>query len=404
MAFITVARVTFGKLSNTGRVFPLYSFLKPTMCSVFIDREKLSSRYVPPKLPHRDIQLETLRSLVDDVIQGDTLTPRTVVLVGSTGTGKTSSVLLVNKVLESKHKHIFSYLNMRMEGETPFQIFSSLYEKTIGVPAPRNLSALELLKETLDSIRKSGVPTFLVFDEVEFHARSSLRSVLYTLTRLNEISPFPLQAVVVFIARGLDWLKLLDPAERSSLGNIVVKYPPYSREQLFDILSYRASEAFRSGAVSESVLKWLADYTFTYMNGDVRRALDTLFHAGVLADQKRADRVTLSDVVEALRNIETFIAPADVGNLTIYEKLLLFTVLRLAENKPYVKMSELRDEFALIIEQFDLEPVTIEEFEDLVQNLADMGALLAEGPARIAPAPSLNIEVLKQSLKIEEER
>jgi len=366
--------------------------------SLLIDREKLSSRYVPPKLPYRDEQLAILRSFLSDVVRGEAASPRVAVLVGPTGTGKTSSVMLLHRTLiEEERAHAFAHINMRMAGDTPFQIFAALYESVAGTPASRSLSAYELLKETFSVLKREGVPALLVFDEVEFHAKSALRSAIYTLTRLHELQL--VQAALVFIARNMDWLKLLDPAERSSLGNFIVRYPPYSKEQLLGILAYRAQEAFKSGAVGHDVLSWLAEYTHAYMQGDVRRALDTLLLAALLAEQEEAPKVEVRHIVAALKQTEIFVAPADVERLTVYEKLTLYAALRASRVNPYARLSEVREELLSLTEQLGLEPPSQEEFEDIVQRLVDMGALLAEGPARIAPAPTLNADAVASILK-----
>lgn len=372
------------------------------MGAIFVDKEKLSSKYVPEKLPHRDYQLEVLEKILLDVVEKHAMTPRTLALTGPTGVGKTSSIVLLHRLFRTRGlQYMFAHINMRIEGETPFQLFSSLYEKLTGVQASRSLGAQELLKEVVGVLKKRDLPALLVFDEVEFHARSSLRSVIYALVRLHEIVAVPVPIATVFIARGSDWLKLLDPAERSSLGNLIVRYPPYSREQLYDILSYRASESFAKGVVGDDVVRWLAEYTYTYMSSDVRRALDTLLYAGILAEQEGDAKVTLKHVVNALRNLETFIAPADVESLSVREKILLYALLQLVKAKPYVRFSELWEEYNSLLESYG-EEVDYEEFEDLVQHLADIGALMIEGPARVAPAPSLNLEAIRNHLKVKD--
>lgn len=369
------------------------------MSTVFMDREKLSSRYIPPKLPHRDQQLKILESIVADVV-GGTAAYRVVLLTGPVGTGKTSSVILLHNSLHSRGvDHVFAYMNIKFCGETPFTFFSSFYEKVTNLPASRSLGAGEILRETLKALEREGKPTLLALDEAEHHARSSLRTLIYTLTRLHEVGQ-SLSIVVLFVSRNLEWLKFLEPAERSTLGNLVVRYPPYSAEQLYDILSYRASEAFKVGAASDEVLKWLAEYTYLYMQSDVRRALDTLLYAGILAEQEGYGKVTKDHLIAALKNIEAFIA-AEVERLSLYEKLVLYAALRLTErsSKPYVKMSELWDEFNLLLEQFKVRRISFDEFESIVQKLSDLGALLSEGPARIFASPTLNLEFVEATLK-----
>ena len=394
---VTAHRNTFAEVYIPESLFSLEHRLWP-VGSLLIDGEKLSSRYVPPRLPYRDQQLALLKSFLGDLVRGEAASPRVALLIGPTGTGKTSSVLLLHKALAGEGwVHAFAHINMRIAGDTPFQLFAALYESVARVPASRSVSAYELLKETVTVLKREGLPALFVFDEVEFHARTALRSAIYALARLHELQAA--QVAMLFIARNLDWLKLLDPAERSSLGNVVIRYPPYTRDQLLGILEYRAQEAFRAGAVGENVLSWLADYTYTYMQSDVRRALDTLLLAALIAEQEGASRVEIRHVVAALKQSEVFVAPAEVEQLTLYEKLTLYAVLRASEARPYARLSEVWEELLSLVEQLGLEPPAPEDFEDLVQRLVDLGALLAEGPARIAPAPTLNTEVVTSALK-----
>ncbi len=51
---------------------------------------------------------------------------------------------------------------------------------------------------------------------------------------------------VIFIARDASFKKLLDPSEVSTLGNVVIKMPIYSSEQLRDILRNRVDIAFKT--------------------------------------------------------------------------------------------------------------------------------------------------------------
>lgn len=376
-----------------------YKAMVRSMGTILLHPEKLSSRFVPEKLLHRDEQLRALHSLLEQVVRGVSPVPVTPILIGPTGTGKTSSTLLLSHAISREHDITFAYINMRIQGETPFQLFASLYTSLTGVPAPRSLSAAELLGEALAFVKKVRTPAIIVLDEVEFHAKSTLRSAVYALTRLHEVVEPPLHVGVLFIARSTEWLKLLDAAERSSLGNLVVRYPPYSSSQLFDILLYRASGAFRGGTIGEDVIKWLADYTYSYLGSDVRRALETLWMAGVFAEQEGESRVRVKHVVQALRNVEAFIAPADAELLTLHEKLVLYALAMLSNGGP-VRLSELREQYNTLAEDYGLEPMEDEEFEDIVQKLVDMGAVLAEGPARVRPTPTLDAEQLKRVLRV----
>ncbi|MEM3137729.1 MAG: hypothetical protein QW760_04360, partial [Thermofilaceae archaeon] len=127
----------------------------------------------------------------------------------------------------------------------------------------------------------------------------------------------------------------------------------------------------------------------------------TLLYAGILAEQENYGKVTKDHVITALRGMEAFIAPAEVERLNVHEKLVLYATLRLTEHssKPYVKISELWDEFNLLLEQFRVRQINFNEFENIVQKLSDLGALLSEGPARISASSTLNLELIEATLK-----
>ena len=92
---------------------------------IFKDVDKLSPRYVPKVLQHREDQMRFLSSLYETAlenIQEKYLQPSQ--LVGPVGTGKTSTAIRFWEMLEEKAskrriklKHV--YLNGKMEGGEP---------------------------------------------------------------------------------------------------------------------------------------------------------------------------------------------------------------------------------------------------------------------------------------------
>ena len=90
--------------------------------SIFRDVDKLSPRYVPKVLKHREDQMKFLSGLYEtglDTIGGKFLQPSQ--LVGPVGTGKTSTAIRFGEMLEEtaskrkiKLKHV--YLNGKMRG------------------------------------------------------------------------------------------------------------------------------------------------------------------------------------------------------------------------------------------------------------------------------------------------
>lgn len=100
--------------------------------SIFRDVDKLSPRYVPKVLQHREDQMRFLSGLYESVL--DSIEDKYLEvsqLVGPVGTGKTSTAIRFGEMLEEKAsdrkiklKHV--YLNGKMEGASRYTLYRSL--------------------------------------------------------------------------------------------------------------------------------------------------------------------------------------------------------------------------------------------------------------------------------------
>lgn len=331
------------------------------MSRIFIDRDKLSPSYIPGKLPHREAQLKALFDLFDFSGFSDVY-PKSVQVIGPTGSGKTSSCIRFGKLLEQRAlgrglnlKSI--YVNLRLEGSSRFMAFKSMVEKVAFEAVSRSLSPDEVLKQFIEVLRARKFMALIIMDEVDFHVRRCKETVVYDLTRISELSPAEGSNVlgVIFIARDLDWIKLLDPSERSTLGNIRVLFPPYTRSQVLDILEYRASEALASGAVSRDVLEFISDIAVQPpRNGDIRFALDLLLYSGVLAEQQGFDHITIDHVRSVYGKMIDMVSLSDFEELSLEEKLTLLSLARIlsASKTPYVPLKEVESQLPIILSEF----------------------------------------------------
>ncbi len=362
--------------------------------TIFIDRDKLSPRYIPEKLPHREKQIQFTISLFSDLMRGYPCKfTRIIQFIGPTGMGKTCSAYHVMRTLESKLKGIGIpikplYSNLKLEATTKATFYRSLAVKIDPSIASRSLSPSEQLKQIVDYITKKGINLLLVIDEVdEFLKRSSDVDLVYDLTRLSEFNLGGVTNIagIIFIARDYDWRKYLSSAERSTLGNLVVRFDPYTKRQVRDILEYRVSEAFRKGAIDDEVIDFVSEVTVNYANSDIRYALDLLLYSGILAENEGARRVTLDHVRTVLSMFENIVTPQDITELNIKQKIVLLSVARALKmsNKQYVTLEEVRNSYKMICEEYNLKPMSNAEFEETLQELYDKGLIDVKGVNRI---------------------
>ncbi|MEM4808853.1 MAG: AAA family ATPase [Candidatus Nezhaarchaeales archaeon] len=356
------------------------------MPKIFIDKDKLSPSYIPDRLPHREAQLRTLLDLFDVESVRDIVYPKCVQVIGPTGSGKTSSCIKLGKLLEQRalrrglnFKSI--YVNLRLEGSSRFMAFKSMVEKVAFEAVSRSLSPDEVLKQFIETLKARKLVALIVMDEVDFHVRRCKETVVYDLTRLHELTFGESTNVlgVVFIARDLNWIKLLDPAERSTLGNIRVLFPPYSKSQVLDILEYRSSEALVPGAVSHEVLDFISDIAVKPpRNGDVRFALDLLLYSGVLAEEQGFDHITIDHVRSVYGKTIESMSLSDFEELSLEEKLVLLLIAKTLSSTtaPYVDLSKVEESSTMLK---DLKAKVDLQVNRAVRKLHDKGFIELSG-------------------------
>ncbi|MEM2725028.1 MAG: AAA family ATPase [Candidatus Nezhaarchaeales archaeon] len=357
------------------------------MSKIFVDKDKLSPSYIPDKLPHREAQLRTLLDLFDVESIRDIVYPKCVQVIGPTGSGKTSSCIKLGKLLEQRalrrglsFKSI--YVNLRLEGSSRFMAFKSMVEKVAFEAVSRSLSPDEVLKQFIETLKARKLVALIVMDEVDFHVRRCKETVVYDLTRLHELTFGESTNVlgVVFIARDLDWIKLLDPAERSTLGNIRVLFPPYSKSQVLDILEYRSSEALVPGAVSHEVLDFISDIAVKPpRNGDVRFALDLLLYSGVLAEEQGFNRITIDHVRSIYGKTVESMSLSDFEELSLEEKLVLLLIAKILSSTtaPYVDLSKVEESSSTMLK--NLKAKMDLQVNRVVRKLHDKGFIELSG-------------------------
>ncbi len=332
---------------------------------VFKHREKLSPRYIPDKLPHRERELGFLVKFFKDLMPGSGSPAYTgvVQLQGAPGLGKTSVAVnaarfLVREASERGINLHHVHLNLGLEAApgSKFVFYSRLAAKVDPHLVSRSISPEELLMSMLNYLKRKNLYLFVVIDEVDYYVKKTggRADLIFELTRLDEVSPGEPSNVVgmVFIARDSKWRSKLDPAARSSLGNVILDFAPYTPSHLFDIISYRVSLAFREGAVSNEVLEYVVDITYNHARSDVRFALDILSYAGTLAENEGSSRVTLDHIREAVRRYEPPLTSEDIEALSDEERLVLLAVARaLSSSKtPYVGIEEIWSEYSSLYE------------------------------------------------------
>lgn len=347
---------------------------------IFLDRSKLSARYVPDELHHREREMSLLMMMFkDSYIKPEQFLFSTPQIVGRSGIGKTSTIIKFSGMLESEFAKAgltlkVAYINLKLQGGNKYAVYRFLLEKIAPELPSQGLSAEEMLRYLLSYLYDNKLYTLIILDEIEFLLRSNKDSgIIYDFTRLNEfdLSKHCNVIGVIFIARSTDFHDKIDSSELSTLGRIPIEFLPYSEEQIGDILVTRSTESFNPKVVGTDIIDEVSLITTSsQVGGDVRYALDLLLYAGNLAEANGSDRITLEQIRKVHGHNRPSITMEDLKELPKNHLLTLMAILKVQSKrkKQYVELKEIR---AYALELAEEHKAKKFEFEDCMSDLLD---------------------------------
>ena len=344
--------------------------------SIFLDRSKLSPRYIPKELPHREREIEKIYHAFKDSLGNPDSFPLTILqIVGPAGIGKTSTVLSTVRILDDQFaknrlKMKTAYVNLKLQGGNKYAIYRYILEKIAPELPAQGLSAEEMLRYLLRYLVENRIFAFIILDEIDYLIKITKDSgIIYDLTRLNEFDPETpcLVKGVIFISRSTEFYSKLDQAEISSLGRIPIKFPMYTLKQVGDILSKRCSEAFRPGVMGSDLIDKISEITISPdVKGDIRYSLELLLYAGNLAESDATNMVSLTNILKVHNQLHPSLGLEQIHELTKNQliTLLAITVAMRIRDRNYVDLREIRNHAIAICEDLKIRRIDVEDYLD----------------------------------------
>ena len=295
---------------------------------LFIDREALSTEYIPERLPFRDEQTNQVAQVLAPILRGSK--PSNLLLYGKTGTGKTAVTNYVLSRLKAEatgHDLTLAYVNTRLaDGEyrtlAEFSKFLDLpKEKQIPLTG---LAIGEVLSRISDAIKSKRKKVVLVLDEIDYLARVSGDDLLYMFTRSGDRFA-PGFLAIVGISNDLQFKEGLDPRVLSSLSEEELVFPPYTVDELREILMERAKVAFKPSVASMAAINLCAAMAGSE-HGDARRAIDLLRIAGEVAEREGLREIDDQCIRKASDKVEHDRVDEAVRSLPVQNKIILVAV------------------------------------------------------------------------------
>lgn len=356
--------------------------------SIFKSRESLMPEYIPEKLPHRAEEFRSLVSYFKHLISEPGSISQRVLVTGSVGTGKTALTRLFGRTFtryaQEKNVNVrYVHVNCHKNRTLYNVLFEIAMQLDLPIPS-RGLSSKEMLDLIISQLSEKMMYVIVALDDFHYFASIAGKEAVYFIARTYDAYEGVKHLNFIFITSDTSKLSLLDSVTEGYLLKHYIKLKPYTSQQLYDILKYRASLSFYEGTYSDEVLRTIAEYEGVDSggSGNARHALEILSLAGDIAEKSGSDKITLEHVRMAISRTSkdiTVISDA-IRHLPLHELLILLSIIKLLKKsgKRFVRMGEVEEEYRSTCEMLGEPYRKHTQVYEYVQNLAKLGIIHVE--------------------------
>ncbi len=394
--------MTDSRTNSFSRLFDNFqSVFKPEGECEDCGESVFSMNYIPEQIWHRENEMQALVNYFRSIVTHPTKSTRRVIMYGAVGTGKTVlskafAIQLSNFLKERKTRDspVFRYFHVNCrKTKTPHLILTSVLRQIVpGFPL-RGFSVDELLRMFTLLLYEQNLVALLILDEIDYLMPDERPDFLYALSRIEESPPMrnghysgyskeseESRFNLLTITRDKNFQYYLDSSTASSLGKNIINFAPYTRFQLFDILSSRAEMGLKVSAYDDELLDVIA--SLAEENGDARFAIELLWRAAKLADQSSESRITAEHVRKAMISVLPM-EKSFIDDLNTHQKLLLLSIAKLlSEDKNYVTTPEVRKEYLRVCEEANIRPRRQTQIWAYLKDLGKLGLIQQEVETR----------------------
>ena len=362
---------------------------------ILVREETLDPSFVPPRLVHRDAEVELLRRRYREALTKGL--PFHLMLTGGVGSGKTALARRLASDLERGGRLggfpvKSAYVNCWRRASDRTVMLDLL--RTVQVSLPdRGYSLSEMLDVLEQGIRKNPSHLLVLLDEASSLVRQETKLV-YLLSRSREVELGSISLVLVAVE---DLFPYLDPASRSSFGvTHRISLAPYDREALVDILESRAELALRPGSVDRNTLDQIA--RIAAPNGDARFALEVLSGAAHAAEEAGSETVEAEHVRRAKGSLLPTVTETQLESLSTHELGVLLALSRTLKRRGASTTSQkLRTNHTALLEELGAPPMSRTTFWRTLKELERDGLVVLESGAS-GESNSVSMDELPASL------
>ena len=342
-------------------------------------------------LPCRDKEQEKIYNFIKTGLETDG-NYNSLYIAGMPGTGKTACVKRVIEILEKESKYnnndtlIFNTLFL-CGTEYPNikniyrDIYKFIFSSNKKIKNKKYTEKLDRFFFSRDSVlpqyleNPSNSHIILVIDEIDFLINKN-QNFLYNLFNWSTYENSRL--IIITISNTLDLPNHLKPKIRSRMGNNIIMFKPYDKEQLISIIKSKGIEfdKFTDDAIKLSCMKVSA------INGDLRRTFQILLRAKELFNlentrKSKYKKIDKDYIIKASEDLFNSKLSKGMGSLQICEKILICAFLAKTKdtNNRRINLGELYNKIEVFFNIYnnankdDNIELNWEEYKRIIYNL-----------------------------------
>ena len=328
--------------------------------SIFKDESKLDINFIPDKLPHRDKEISLLSQLFLGLITNPNSISRKILITGKTGIGKTATVKFFGVLLEkaSKKRDInvkYVHVNCRKE-RTSYKVLIKLIQLMDNKFPKRGYSSQDLLDILIEFLYRHDLHLLIGLDELSYLINKH-EDLIYSLTRINDDNLKGDQRLsIIGIVRDISCLNNLDNSTMSTLQRNIIHFKPYSQDQIYDILKYRADISLKNNVLSNKMLETISEITFG--SGDVRTGLNIMWRSCKIAESKNLKYVNAECIRLGNQDLLPFSTLDILEYMNSQKRIFLLAIIKALNNNEQIEISfnDALKSYNMVCENLGLRP------------------------------------------------
>jgi len=349
---------------------------------IFANRELVRVGHVPDleRVVGRDDEVSAIGQALGPATVGGP--PESTIIYGKTGTGKSLVARCVSREahFEAQANDISfqqAYVDCS-DYQTDAKASREMARKLVAsldadIDVPRvGIGAADYRDITWDLLEEYNINSLVVIlDEID---KLDDDELLRSLSRARESGKAEAHVGAICISNKIEYRERLSERIDSSLQENELVFDPYDAGQLRAILENR-TDAFEPDVLEPDVIPKVAALS-AKEHGDARKAIDTLYEAGRLAEKQGTGTVTVSHVDDAVQQAEVNRFEKLVRGTTPHVKYILRALALLTVDNPAQEAFRTHQIYTLYLEvakQAGADPLSEDRVYRLLKEQSFLG-------------------------------